>query len=567
MAGGATEHGWIRHGRARLNLAMRLTTRSHELISAGGVIKGRTRLAVAAASTAADLALVRRLRRSDRPELAFHWLVDAADLAIWTALSTRAGYSQLTTAMNNGHALAIEAGARHGVWGLAVPVANCVVSGVVQKVRRRPHVAGTFAWQVAAALAGAGLARYARGIRRRRLADHEARLGPELSRAELSAENELALGLDNIFDEAQRAAVLIQLSVDAPGNVTGAWKAELAEQTRRSHRYLVDALAVWQRRHNQTPQLVDVVALDVAAELAPVVLSADAASALEAQLDQLPLRGRLRVVKAATTDGDSVAHVAVLVGEHRLDIETGVTPIRLSFDALPGGFGWMALWLAVARLRDAVPRREALVPAAGAVGLMLWANRSNRVGTPVPRAAAVDAATVLALVGSVVQTRAMPNPHDPYGLPRVPASLSLRGLAFVTALSLDGLPRRALFTAWGGGLAAIVAAWALTPPPRPVREFAAELSWVAMSATMAAAFTDGIAHESADLEAWVVADDRRRLAASTETGRRKALAVVEQAVADAERLYVTHADELDEDLCVEIRSRLDGCTERLATMG
>ena len=534
----------------------------------GGVIKGRARLAAAAASTAVDVALVRHLERSPRSDLALHWAVDAADLAAWTALSNRPGYSQLTTAMNSGHPLAIEVGARRGLgWGLLVPLANSVVSGAVQRARRRPHVPATFAWQAAAAFAGAGLSRYARGLRTRRLAAHEAQLAPELARAELAAQNELALGLDNLLDEAQRAAVLIELGVAKPTNPAGAWKAELAEETRRSHRYLVDALAVWQRRHNQTPELSEVVDLVIAPELAPVVLSSDAASALERRLDELPIRGRVDVARAPSASGFAgVERVDLMVGGHRIALATGAAPVRLAFDPLPGGFGWMALWLAVAKLRDSVPNREALMPAAAAGGLMVWAHRSSRGGRPAPRDGAVYAATALALVSSVVQTRAMPNPHDLYGLPRVPASLGLRGLAFVTSLASNGLSPRARGVALGGGSAALVAAWALTPRPRPVREFVAQMSWVAMSGVMAGAFTEGIERDSADLEAWVADDDARRLAASAAAGRAKALAAVEAALADADRLYADHADELAPELRAETRRRLDRCAEHLTAV-
>jgi hypothetical protein len=194
----------------------------------------------------------------------------------------------------------------------------------------------------------------------------------------------------------------------------------------------------------------------------------------------------------------------------------------------------------------------------------VWAHRTSRGGQPTPRDTAVYAATGLAFAASVAQTRAMPNPHDMYGLPRVPASLGVRGLAFVTALSRNGLSRRARTTAWVGGAAAVVASWALTPPPRPVREFVAQMSWVGMSAAIAGAFTEGIERDSADLEAWVAEEDARRLSASAEVGRAKALAAVEAALADAEQLYAAHADELAPELRAETRRRLDRCAERLA---
>jgi hypothetical protein len=546
---------------------MRLTTRSHELISSGGAARGPLRATVAVASAAADVALARHLARSDRPELALHGAVDAADLAAWTALATAPGYSQLTTAMNTSHPLAIEAGARHGLAGVLVPVAGCLLSGAVMRARRVPHVPSAFVWQVGAALGGAGLARYARRLRTRRLEAHEQRLAPELARAELAAKSEVALGLDNVVDEVQRAAVLVRLGASVPADGGGGWKVELAEQTRRSHRYLVDVLVGWQHRHNQTPDLTRVVNLDISPLLAPVVLSAGAAASLEATLDRLALRGRTRV---APPDGagpvPTEPTVSLQVGDHRLDIETGAVPVRLDVDTLPGGFAWLALWLAAAGPRDAVPPAAALGPAAVALGFMRWAHGRARVGEHVSRDRAVQLSTALAAAATVVQTRTMRRPHNALGNPSVPASLALRGHAFVTALARPELSRRALTLSWLGGAATVVAGWALTPRPRPLREFVAEMTWVAMSATMARAFTEGIERDSADLEAWVATEDRRRLAASAAAGRRAAVEAARAALRDVELLFARHADALEEALRSEARRRIDACSGRLATM-
>ena len=61
-------------------------------------------------------------------------------------------------------------------------------------------------------------------------------------------------------------------------------------------------------------------------------------------------------------------------------------------------------------------------------------------------------------------------------------SLGLRGLAFVTALARPRTSPATTAAALGGGAAAAALAWRCTPRPRPARELAAELAWVAMSA-------------------------------------------------------------------------------------
>jgi hypothetical protein len=109
-----------------------------------------------------------------------------------------------------------------------------------------------------------------------------------------------------------------------------------------------------------------------------------------------------------------------------------------------------------------------------------------------------------------------------------------------------------------------VGSWALTPKPRPVREFLAELAWVAMAATMARAFVEGIERDSADVEAAVRADATVRLEAARRHGRQEALRVARDALADAEHLYAENHERMDPDIAEEARRRLDECSRDLA---
>ena len=560
------DHGWIRYGRARLNLTMRLSARAHSVLSVGGAAKGPLRLGVAAASTAADLALARRLARSDRPELALHAGVNLVDLATWTALGTRPGPEQLSTAMTPGHPLAIEVGARHGWAGMLVPVAGIAVSSAVGKARGRPTQPAAFVWQVAAAAGGAGLARYVGGLRGRRLQAHEVELQAQLERADLEGRNQVALGVDNLIDEIQRAGVLIQLGAGAPAGGAGAWKADVAEQTRRSHRYLVDVLVEWQRRHNDTTDLASVAALDLDPGLAPVILDDAAATTLIGWLDGLDLRGRHAVAAADRSIDPASPHLLLRVGRHHLDLDTGVAPVRLHVDPLPGGLAWLALWLAAAGAQDGVPAAAALGPAAAALALMVWVDRAGRAADAAPAAVpAVVGSTVISVVAAVVQTALVTSPRTDPAIPRIPASLSLRGLAFVTALAAPDVPPPVVGFALVGGAVAFGASWLLTPAPRPVREFLAELSWVS-SALMASAFTKGIARDAEDLEAMVAIDDEQRRHAAAMAGRRAAIEHVDAALAEAVAMYAEHGHVLEPPVSEEARRRLQVCAERLQTL-
>ncbi len=565
----ANPHGWIRHGRARLNVAMRLASRSHAVLSVAGAGRGRRRSAAAAASTIVDLALSRHLAGSDRPATGIHAAIDAADLAVWTALQDRPGPAQLNTAMTGGHPLAIEAGARYGWRGLAVPVGGAIVAEATARARGRRSTPAAFVWQVAAVAGGAGLSGYVDRLRARRLAAHEVVLAADLDRAELQAENEVALGLGNVIDEIQRAAALVRLSAEVPSEERP-WKAGLAERTRRSHRYLVDVVVGWQQAHNRTSDLREVVDLVVDPVLAPVVLEAGAAEALERALDLLDLRGRTSFGPAEAGGGASTTSpgvvsgvLAVRVGAHDLVLDTGVDALRLHVDPLPGGFAWLALWLAAAGPQDGVPAAASLGPASVALGLMGWAHRAGRGTAPAPAVPAVVAASVLTVGAGWWQTRSVRLPRDQPDLPRLPMSLTLRGHALVTALVAPRLPRPVLVGAALAGAATVALAWRATPPPAPAREVLAELSWVVMSAAMARAFTEGIERDAAEVERQIRADEDARRSASAAAGRAVALARVQEALDDARALAATHRAALPDDVATEADRRLTAAAAAL----
>jgi hypothetical protein len=584
QAASGGDWGWILHGRPRLNLAMRLTTRAHELISRGGAARGNLRASLALASAGLDLALVAHLRRSRHSETGVHLAVDAADLAAWTALSTTDGYSQLATAMNSSHPMAIEAGARYGALGLGVPLLNAAVAGAVSRARGRRVQLAPWVWQAAAAGAGMGLSRYARRRRDRQLATHEALVEPELVRAELTGLNDEALGLGNVFDEIQRAVTLVRLAPARAGASAHAgtarspdarlrtaidagaagWKADVADRTRRTHVYLADLLVRWQQHHNRRTDLGAVVALTLDPAIAPVVVRAEEADRLWTTLDRLDVRGRLGVtVRARRAD-----QLALAIGDHDIEVTTAAPAPRLAFDPLPGGFAWMALWLAAAGPRDGVGPAAALGPAGAALALMWWSHRrgSDRRRD---RDGAVLASTALAVLAGVAQTRFVgtthiPNPHVAGGIPRVPASLALRGHAFVTELCRPEARRSTLVVAHAATVATLAACRLLTPHPRPVREFVAEATWIVMSASMARAFTEGIERESAELEAEVASHDRERIDAHRAQGRDIARQAATQMLNEAETLVTSIGGDLDDDVRAEVRRRLDACAAQLA---
>lgn len=563
-------HRWIRHGRGRLNLAMRLASRSHSIVSLGGAARGPLRLVVAGASAVVDVCLARHLARSDRPATFIHGAVDAVDLVTWTLLQTRPGPGQLSTAMNSGHPLAVEAGARYGWRGLAVPMGGALVAEAAARSRGRRSDAAAFTWQVAAVAGGAGLSRYVEGLRKRRLVAHEAVSAAECARAELAAQNEVALGFGNVIDEVQRAASLVRLGAEVPQprERSVPWKADLAERTRRSHHYLVDVLLAWQHDHNRrSSDLRAVVDLAMDPALAPLVVDASAADNLEDALTRFDLGGRVPVDLADPSEPSYRSHIVLRIGLETLCLDTGVEPLRLDVDPLPGGFAWLALWLAAAGPQDGVGPAASLGPAGIALGLTTWAHRSGRAGPSTPVVPAVLASSGLTLASSLIQTRRVGRPRDHPEIPRIPMSLGLRGHCLVTALSAPRLPRVVLLGAVAAGAASVLVAWRATPAPAPIREFAAELSWSVMAAAMARSFTEGIERDAQELEREVAAADENRQLAAARAGREQALAQVRIALDEAIDLERHMRGDLSDDLSLEARRRLDLAGRRLVDLG
>lgn len=558
--------GWILHGRPRLNAAMRLTARAHEVLSRGGAVRGPLRFAAVAGSLVGDAVVVDRLRRSRRSELTVHAAADAADLTTWTALSTVPGYSQLATAINVSHPLAIEAGARYGIAGVGVPLLNAAVANGVRRLQGHRVMLSPFLWQVIAAVGGTGLARYARHRRQRVLAAHESALQAREVHAELVGLNEVTIGLGNVFDELQRATTLIRLAVDTteppkPIPDAATWKADVADRTRVTHVYLADLLVRWQQHHNRRPDLGNVVALTLAPEIAPIVLTAADADRLWDEWSELGLRGAHRVsVAERSRDGSTV----LAVDGRRMTVLPAVPELDLTFDPLPGGFAWSAVWIASAWPRDGVRRWAALGPAAVALGLMWWTHRRHR-----DRDAALLASSGLSIATGLLQTRLVgtthiSNPHVPGGIPRVPASLVLRGHAFVVEMCRDEASPAARRAAWAAAVATLLGAYRLTAHPRPLREFAAEMTWVAMAAALARTFTSSIEADSAELERTIAVDDARRLEQASQRGRRVGVEAAQAMFDEGVALLDVTRDELPDDLAAEVGRRIDRCRELLA---
>lgn len=547
--------GWIRHGRARLNLAFRLSTRANQLVSATGAAKGPVRVAAALGSAVVDVALSRRLARSDRPELGLHYAMNAADLALWAALCTRDGYDQASTAINPGNPFIVEVGARYGAVSALVPLANALIGGEVRRWAGHDPQRSVFVWQLASAVVGLGFSSYGRNRRSVALRALEERWAPELVRADLRGRNDAMLAEGNLADEVQRLLVLVELAAHGTtANIVGDAKGELADRTRHSHAYVVDRLMAWQRAHNDGSDLGSVVRLDVDPALGSLVLSAAMADALDRALDAT-VAGPVASIALVRAD----ARELVLAVDGRAVTLAAEPALSLRVDAMPAAFTWMAMLLVVAHLRDGAPPWTSAVTASSAMALAVAVHRAGSAGATAPRAPFVAASAVLTAFASVVQTVTLPNGHNPDGFSRVPAGLALRAHAFIAALSWRELTRAQRAAVVTSAIATVGAAHLVSARPRQFREMLGELCWAAMAVGMADSFVGGVNRDAQELEERVAEQAAGALDAAAALGRRDVLAGVHRAMSRAGELLADVGPSLDPQVRTEVERRLARC--------
>lgn len=555
--------------RLAFNVAMRHGTRVNQLISPFWTDRSGWRRLMPLGGLVADTAIVRRLLYDDRLRLLPRLAFDAAELAFASATALRDDYDEASVPMIPGCPLAIETGVRHGALGMVVPLVNGVVATVVRRRRGMTPRTALVGWQVAAAGAGAGLAAYGRRRRGAELERHRRELEAQIGRAEIAGRSDVANGVDAVLDEVQRATTLVQLSVgDSVNNVAGAWKADLGGEIRRDYAFFGDVISQWQASVNAGFDLRNIVHVTIDEQMGTALLTRSQAEKLRAALDQMngdsdALRGRIEAMIETDRTG-----AVVRVAEREIKLPFASRDVALTFDPVPAGFGWSAVWLAVAgvRSREAVPRWASLGPAALALGGAVWAHRSG-TRTDVPNAGrvvrrdAVRLSGALTISAAALQTKTMTNKWGAGGTSRFPFTLALRGFTLVALLSWRDLHTSQRAEAVGVGLATTAIGWVMSPRPRTVRELVAELVWP-MQSLFAGSLAAAIDRDAAELSERLRADDVAQLDAARERGRRHAAEVARRSIEEAE-LDVRSATELPERLRIECERRLAVCRQRL----
>lgn len=550
--------------RLALHFAQRTGTRLNQLVSPFWDDRTPAHRAVTVALGALDLAIARRLRTD--PDLNLRWRLplDAAELALAYATARRDDYDEASVPAVIGCPLAVEAGARLGWKGLVVPAVNLTVGTLVRKARGHAPRTGTMAWQVAAAVGGMGIAAYGRRRRRAAAEQHRRERAALEVQAEIEGRHDIAVGRDVVLDDIQRATALIDLALGSSrtSNPAGEWKADLSATTRGAYAYVGDVLSGWQARHNSaSPDLRTVVRLELPPHQTRIILAPSQAEALEAELDRTGLHGTVPVEVQGRRDS-----VEVQVGDRHVSLPVPLGQPRISFDPVPGGFLWSALWLLVAGAagREHVPRWAAVGPAAVAVAMAVGAHRlADRHGGRAPRPVVTAWSAGLTLAATALHTRTMRNTHGHADISRYPYSLALRGFGLVALLAWSDLGTRHRVAATAAGAATVGLAWSLSPEPRSGRELFAELAWPLQSVALGGRLIASIDEEAQQLGHDLLADDLAALERARARGRVETLDFAARCLAEAEAALAESADNLPDDIAAEVHRRLDGCRARL----
>lgn len=284
--------------RSTLHLAVRLTMRSLMVIDQSGAASegaGLWRVALPAFMVL-DVIVWLVLRRSDRFGVAWRLPMDAADAAFWT-LSPLPASGSSDIALFIVIPLAVEAGVRMGLRGMAVPAAVLVSTTVSATAAGKPVQSMGVLWLAVAVLVGIAFFRYCTHLHERAETERQRALGAAQRRAFLAGQNHVAMGASSAVDVIE--GLVPVLGRPEPGSalwqLAEGWKGQLSASTTQEATYLQVALLEWSRLHNAHPDLSGLVELRVDEGHGTTLLSAGQVTSLRLALDSHPLRNAVTV--------------------------------------------------------------------------------------------------------------------------------------------------------------------------------------------------------------------------------------------------------------------------------
>jgi hypothetical protein len=284
--------------RSSLHLAARLTMRSIMVIDTAGAASegaGLWRVALPFFMVL-DIIVWRVLRRSDRFGLAWRLPLDTADAAFWT-MSPKPYSGTVEVALFVVIPLAVEAGVRMGLRGMAVPATVAASTVVAVTVAGKPVPVLPLLWLALAVLVGMAFFRYCTHLHQRAELQRQRALGAATRRAFLAGQNQVAMGASSAVDVIE--GLVPVLGRPQPGSalwqLAEGWKGQLSASTTQEAKYLQVALLEWARAYNAHPDLSGLVELRIDEGHGTTLLSAGQVDRLRRTLDGLGLRGTVTV--------------------------------------------------------------------------------------------------------------------------------------------------------------------------------------------------------------------------------------------------------------------------------
>lgn len=546
-----------------LHLGQHLASRFWQAVSPLGAAGTPRRRVLAAAFAVADIGTSRWITGRRQQHFAARIAVDLLDQAVWSALANDEPESS-RCAIIPGAALSSELGARFQWRSLALPAAHAVVAGVVRSRRGHRLRIGQVGWQLWGVFGAIGLSRLGKWRRRRARVRHLDDLAPALVAAEIAGMNDVGVVADNLLDTAQRATILIELSLGARGAFTGALdagaiKQEMAALTRHVGGYLGDVVTGWQRVRNANADLRLAVRFDIDTGAATLVVTPAQVDTITRFLDRANPRGRVTV----RTQDDHL-----VVGSHRLLLDGVVEVPSLFFDPMPIALVMNAAWIAATTgpARDHVRWTHVGAPVAIALGQAARTARSLRRhdSDRADRSTSVIASGVALGIAATTSARGARSLYTDTGVQRYPFTQALQGYLMVLRIAEPDLTRSGRVAAWSWGAVALGIGLLASPRPRSTRHLLAELVWPLTTAASSAALVASIEGDSGNIRNELLADEQERLAAARRRGSDRMLALVEASIAAAAASLELRRDQLDDDIATEAARRIEHAQASLA---
>lgn len=544
-----------------LRLASRITT----TVIAVGI--GRLAPAVAVAALVAcclyDLGLYLLARRRTPVPPAVRLVLDAADVALWSAVLGRL----VDTPSMLAAPLALEVGLRRGWLALAVPLVTGTAADVALAASGGQPTPAPFLWAGFGALGGVAIGGYWTRRVRQRLTQAEAERQAAWARAELAGRHSVAVGADTVVDVLTRTWPLLAVPGKPVGAPLAAWRQHLAEQTAGHADYLATTLLRWEQRHNLAgPDL----SRDVEFRTSPVdgtlLLSPGQVAALESELVRLALKDliEVRVLRARPLG----QRQDLMIGPHAITLpeqrQAATPPFDPSALAIAlGGIGSLThSWPTF----DGVPLPVSAGLTLTALLTAWWAHRQVAEHGRVARPRVLAAALAVGALDGLLSTLFM-RTFSAGGLSRLPFLHAPMFTWTLTLLYVRDLSARQRAAAVAGLAGTLALGAALLPPSVYLHLVdVTTLVWPLAFALGAPALRDLLDRDTSDFDSSLAAAHDAAVAQGYAAGREDVLKLVAEATEEAEQRLTEDRPLLDPMFLPEIERRLTEVRARLAAL-